>query len=235
MKQPEPRELAFSYHGSPEQLEFDFGSYQLTGIKLIALNGPKGVGKTTVAKAVAQELYNHDYSPVHMSFADPLRSMLHAFGVSYEDMRDPVKKEEKIKGLDKSPRELLQSLGTDWGRELVGDNVWLYAMETKLKNYMASYGHERTVFIIDDCRFDNEAEFVDKIGGMTFELRRRGIEYTGEHASEAPLSDDVIDKVPLLYCGNTEEAAQHIYTSYRWFSSKTQGENRLDVTPQPSS
>ena len=50
-------------------------------MKIIALTGPKMVGKSTVANAIADAAD----VPTHiMSFADPMRSMLQALGVRYD-------------------------------------------------------------------------------------------------------------------------------------------------------
>ena len=50
-------------------------------MKILALTGPKMVGKSTVANAIADAAD----VPTHiMSFADPMRSMLLALGVRYD-------------------------------------------------------------------------------------------------------------------------------------------------------
>ena len=56
-------------------------------------------------------------------------------------------------------RSLLQSLGTEWGRNIVGQDIWVQAMEQK---FQSSYAPLR---IIDDLRFENEAHMVRRLGG----------------------------------------------------------------------
>ena len=70
------------------------------------------VGKSTVANAIAEaaEVETHI-----ISFADPIRSMLQALGVSLSNLHDQLLKEKSIEGIGKSARELMQKLGTDWG------------------------------------------------------------------------------------------------------------------------
>ena len=77
----------------------------MQGIKLIALNGAKTVGKSTIANALAA--LSDDV--VIVSFATPIRAMLEAMGVDQHNLN--VAKEEPIEGLGKSARQLLCSLG----------------------------------------------------------------------------------------------------------------------------
>lgn len=161
--------------------------------KIIALTGAKGVGKTTIAKAIESKEWNER---VILSFADPLRSMLaRILPMSY--MTDTVKKEQPIEWLgNKSPRQLLQTLGTAWGRGMVSETIWIDAMHRMIKDQPSE------VVIIDDCRFENEADMVRDAGGIVIRLERAGIEYTGEHSTEMG-----INNVDATVCADDVEAA----------------------------
>ena len=93
-------------------------------MKIIALTGPKQVGKTTVANAIANYLDPFIHSQV-VSFATPMRAMLLAMGIDESNLNNPSLKETPIEGINKSARQLLQTLGTDWGRNMINDNIWL--------------------------------------------------------------------------------------------------------------
>ena len=97
-------------------------------MKLIALNGAKTVGKTTIAKALKSKNANVKI----ISFAKPLRDMLRAIGV--EDRYLNVDKEELIPGINKSAREMLCTLETEWGRDMIDQSIWLWAMDKQIKN-----------------------------------------------------------------------------------------------------
>jgi energy-coupling factor transporter ATP-binding protein EcfA2 len=156
--------------------------------KLVALTGAKTVGKTTIAKAVAA--LSDD---VHiLSFATPIRKMLSALGVSQHNLN--VEKEAVVDGLNQSARQMLCSLGTDWGRNMVHPNIWLWAMDQQIAEiYRNAKNKSHVVIIIDDCRFANEAAWVAKKGGQIVELYRDGIRYTHEHITEKPLPNSLID------------------------------------------
>jgi len=155
----------------------------MTNKTIIALTGPKGVGKTTIAREIESR---HWTDRCILSFAEPLRRMM-AQLIPMPLMTDPKKKEEPLEWLGgKSPRQLLQSLGTDWGREMISETIWIDAMRRMIADQ--TFG----TIIIDDCRFENEAQMVREMGGIVIGLEREGIAYTGEHASEMPVKADMI-------------------------------------------
>jgi hypothetical protein len=157
-------------------------------MKLIALNGAKTVGKTTIAEAL--KLQSADIRII--SFATPLRSMLKAIGV--DDHYLNVAKEEPVPGLGQSAREMLCSLGTEWGRNMVNESIWLWAMGKQIDEVVYNYkGGEDLIIVIDDCRFPNEAEWLRLNGGKLVHLSREGVEYTKGHDSELPLPKHLVD------------------------------------------
>jgi hypothetical protein len=170
-------------------------------IKLIALNGPKGVGKTTVASALRYSLRNRGFFTASiLSFAGPIKAMAKTLGVPESYLIDPALKEEEIPGLGVSSRVLMQTLGTEWGRQMISDQIWLWAMTRAIeKDHKGLDDNEIHFIIIDDCRFDNEADYVTKHGGIVIQLERLGVKYTGEHSSESALTEEVDCRVDCDY------------------------------------
>jgi len=165
-------------------------------MKIIALTGPKTVGKTTVANAISD---NVDKIVYIMSFADPIRAMLGSIGIDSINLLHQSFKEKPIEGLGKSARELLQTLGTEWGRRMVSEDIWLWAMSKRLDK---AESEGASIIIIDDCRFDNEADWVSNLGGSVILLERDGHKYgEDQHASEQPIDVSKID----LICDASDE------------------------------
>jgi hypothetical protein len=88
----------------------------------------------------------------------------------------------------KSVRECYQSLGTDWGRNMVGTDIWLRAARRQMVSITRAGGN----VVCDDVRFDNEAELIHRLGGVVIEIGRPNLEQM-EHASEAGVSPLVLD------------------------------------------
>ena len=148
---------------------------------IIGFTGPAGCGKTQATKALPEA--------VRFSFADPIKRMLMTIGVPHENLYDPGKKEQPLDLLGgQSARTVLQRLGTDWGRNMICQDLWLRVAEQDLTHLLA----DRFV-LIDDVRFDNEAALIRKLGGTTIEIVRPGV-VRGVHASERGIDPRLIDR-----------------------------------------
>jgi len=145
---------------------------------VIAFCGPATSGKTTAAKC----LMRHGFR--RMSFADPIRDMLRALGVS--DHHLCFDKEAPVPVLcGKSARHAMQRLGTEFGRGMIGEGIWIEAARQRL-----TIRSEPVVF--DDVRFDNEARMIREMGGLVVELSKPGVAYSNLHASENGISGELI-------------------------------------------
>lgn len=151
--------------------------------ELVAFSGLAGCGKTTAA---AHLRWRFGYDPY--SFADPLREMLGALGVSEQQTRE--EKNLPVPHLGgKTPRELLQSLGTEWGRDLVATNIWLNVAEHRVNEL---YRLGARYVVIDDCRFENEAQWVRDQGGLVVHITRPALSPMG-HRSEVGIQTHATD------------------------------------------
>jgi hypothetical protein len=104
--------------------------------------------------------------------------MLRAFGLT-EAQIDGDEKEVAIPGLGcATPRFLMQTLGTEWGRNAVDPDLWVKHMRLRLGDIL-----QITDVVIDDVRFENEATMIRDMGGKIIHVQGRGgIE--GSHVSE---------------------------------------------------
>ena len=139
-------------------------------MKLIGLIGRARVGKDTVAHYLARR-----YKFSHIAFADPMKEMLEVTfpGINFRD----GDREQPIDWLGKSPRQLLQTLGTEWGRNCINPYIWILIAEQKIKAATRSLA-------ISDVRFHNEADMILKNGGELWHIQRDGAEGINDHVSE---------------------------------------------------
>jgi len=179
---------------------------------LIGICGPAGSGKDTLADGIAALDVYFKYS-----FADPIRNALNAmFGWGPVHWQNREWKEAPIPWLERelaaeghesemcnpSPRYLAQTIGTEWGREMIDAELWLKIAQQKFAkvNQTAEMKGGRIVglgMIIPDVRFKNEAEWIRREGGLLLKVERPGMEAISEssHASEAGLDPALIDAV----------------------------------------
>lgn len=155
--------------------------------KLIGLTGLARSGKSTSAQILCAK-----YSFERFSFAGPIKAMLRALlleaGVNESDIRvflEGEMKEESIRALNwKSPRFAMQTLGTEWGRELLGDNLWVTLRFIKIDQLLRAGGS----VVLDDARFPNEVDAIRERGGIIVRVVRpeNGFEGTphSKHSSE---------------------------------------------------
>lgn len=151
---------------------------------IIGLAGPKQSGKTSAA-------YHLEKSGFYqMSFADPIRKMLSTvfLGCGYTPDEIEIalyKSDEKEKPLYpfyKSPREMMQTLGTEWGRNCVDPDIWVSIAKERIARIECDY------IVFDDVRFENEAAMIRGLGGLIIHIDR-DIVRLDAHASELGISD----------------------------------------------
>ena len=148
-------------------------------IRLIGIAGPARAGKDTLCSYM---LDNLDGIWLRSSFADPIKEMLRAIGVDCSDDAKAVVSDD----YGVTPRHMMQTLGTEWGRHMIDGDIWVKAF--------ARLNAGKCV-IVPDVRFENEAALVREHGVLIHLVGRGGIE--GNHVSENAIAfkpgDIVID------------------------------------------
>jgi hypothetical protein len=148
---------------------------------LIALTGPAGCGKSTAARLLGHASRG---GAERVRFAGPIKAALRAIGLT-EAQTDGDEKEIPCDLLcGKTPRQAMQLLGAEWGRDLIGSDLWV---RTAMHRVYELRAHGRNI-VIDDCRFDNEAIAVREAGGHVIYLTGRCDDSVPSHASEAGVS-----------------------------------------------
>jgi len=150
---------------------------------LIGITGVIGSGKDSVAR-ILREQRGYDI----VRFADLLKDAVCAIlSTDRETLEDRHFKETPIPGLGGvTPRYLLRTLGTEWGRELVHTDLWVLLAEQRIERRLA-YGMPVAV---PDVRFPNERDMILRMGGKMLHVVRKYNPYAdlkSEHKSDKPL------------------------------------------------
>jgi hypothetical protein len=142
---------------------------------LIGLTGRAGAGKSTAA---------HYLNAVHgftrTRFAGPLKDMARAIGLTERHIEGDLKEQpcEMLGG--KTPRFFMQRLGTDFGRDLISNDLWTNIWQEKARALLDS-GYS---VVADDCRFPNEVAAIRALGGHIVRIRTSDPPPAGDHISE---------------------------------------------------
>jgi hypothetical protein len=178
-------------------------------MKLIGVAGFARSGKDTIAHYLVK---NHGFTK--LAFADPMREMLYATNPIVEvsshlvhtsaeherywdivdtqtifiRVRDVVDKLgwEGYKLHFPEIRELLQRLGTEGGRKVLGDTIWTDALMNKAR---AIGGN----IVVSDVRFEDECETIRMNAGKVIRVTRPGISSVNDHITDKRLPDAFVD------------------------------------------
>ena len=177
---------------------------------LIGLVGFIGSGKGTVSDLLVEK---HGF--IKESFASPVkdaisvifgwdRSLLEGDTIQSRAWREqPDAYWSKKFGKEFSPRQALQLMGTEAGRGVFGDTLWVSSLEKRLdsdKNY-----------VIADVRFPNEIETIHDMGGKVIRIKR------GQNPEWYNLAFDVNTKKD--YYGMATAYPDVHYSEWAWIGS----------------
>jgi len=142
---------------------------------LVALSGVAGSGKSTAAQWLVDR---HRF--VLSKFADPIKVMLKSLGLGDEHITGDLKEVPCDLLQGKTPRFAMQTLGTDWGRDMLGGGMWVDLWSKMAAESLGRYGR----VVVDDCRFANEGLAVLALGGHVVRVEGRSSPIEGSHQSE---------------------------------------------------
>lgn len=160
-------------------------------MEIIGLSGFARSGKDTAANVLVEK-----FGFVRIGFADKLREMLYALdpiaGHYYYDKNPSLVTVQEV--IDKygwdgyketeygeEIRRLLQRLGTEAGRKVLWDTIWIDAA-------LANLPQDAKV-VVSDARFFNEFDAVRERGGEIWRIERAGVGPANSHASELEAID----------------------------------------------
>jgi hypothetical protein len=181
--------------------------------KLIGLYSPvMQSGKSEVALWLAS-----NYGATRLPFAGPLknmaRSLFRGFGFGPDEVERMIGgdlKEQHIPVLGTTPRYIMQTLGTEWGRNTIRDNLWVDAALAQARSYMACNRH----VVFDDMRFPNELLAVVKAGGEVWKIVRPGAPSPAtQHPSEGLLDGYEFDHI-IVNDGTIDQLREQVDAAF---------------------
>ncbi len=153
-------------------------------MKLIGLSGKAGTGKDTIANYLHAKYMFQQYA-----LASPIKEGLKAmFGLTDAHFEHPVK-EQAIKRYGMSPRRMAQLLGTEFGRDIISEDVWIRRCDEMYQESKAAG------FVVSDIRFDDEADWIRENGGQVWHVMRPDATPAEDHVSEhgvTPCKGDIL-------------------------------------------
>ena len=185
--------------------------------QLIAVTGPKGSGKDTGIAPLLDEGY------VLIKFADTLKNMLRVFLREYGV--DDIMIERMIEGdlkevphpafCGRTPRHSMQTLGTEWGRMMLGPKVWTNIYGKKVA---------RTDRVITtDMRFLNESGIVEEIKKTGVDVQTVRVVRTGmDRPMDVHQSEVELWSLPVVHVVHNEGTVAELQDKMRAIAAPAQ-------------
>ena len=178
-------------------------------MKIIGFTGKAGAGKDTAAKMLvgSWESFGPDKHAVVTKFATPIHYIINYLYGTFDEFQPEVDFETakrtgvKMPGSDRTVREAMQTLGTEWGRQIMGPDYWINLWKLNVEKVGAAYKDADLLVIVSDVRFQNEVNVIHKLGGYVVRIDRDYNEGVGLHASEqidGLLVDHILDNTGTL-------------------------------------
>jgi len=168
---------------------------------IIGLSGYAQSGKDATSNLLC---LNYEYT--RRAFADPMRHALTIINPKLDSITrvsdyvddygwDIAKKNPEV-------RRLLQVLGTDFGRRMIGNDVWIKMAMSDLRQ------GDRVV--ISDVRFPNEAQAIKAMGGSMWRINRHNHSAVNNHASERAMDNYMFDHV-IYNDGTLDDLSDEVF------------------------
>lgn len=144
----------------------------------IAITGLKGSGKTLISTYFTARGFTK------VSLADPLKNMLKVLGCTDEQLWGDEKEIPSDILCGHTTRFAMQTLGNEWGRFTIGEQLWANAFERNVK--------DKLPFVCDDVRMPTDCDIVRKLGAKIIRVVRPGLVSDG-HSSEQHINNLNVD------------------------------------------
>lgn len=125
---------------------------------IVAVSGKLGSGKDYITENIVLPLLHHETRVSKMAFADHIK-------VSVASENNILMEAVLCGSKDPVIRKQLQIRGTEDGRDKYGPNIWVETLANWI-TLRQLRGDVLDVVLITDCRFPNEAKWIESQGGL---------------------------------------------------------------------
>jgi hypothetical protein len=174
---------------------------------IVGLSGYARSGKNEAANALVERGWRQ------AAYADKLREFLYAvnplipghYGAGSLRLRRLVDQTgwDYAKTTYPEVRSLLQRTGTEAGRRVLGDDVWVQAL-------FASHT-DAPALVVTDVRFPNEAQAVVDRGGVMIRVDRPNVGPTKDKYGRAHISETALDDWPFDHRLNNDGTVSDLH------------------------
>lgn len=125
-------------------------------VSIIFYSGMQGAGKSALQKETVRVAKEYGFDEAHvLNFADKL------YKIQYGVLDEMEAEGYYLPNKARKHGPLLQFIGTDFGRETYGDDVWVDILKKKIaKIEKENVSNKKILIVIGDCRFENEFDSI---------------------------------------------------------------------------
>lgn len=169
---------------------------------IVGIAGKRGAGKS-----VASGYLMSQFGFTNVKFAGPLKDMMRAVGLTEEEVEGYLKEQPCELLMGRTPRHAMQTLGTEWGRNMIHEHFWT--------NLWVQRAMQHRLVVADDCRFPNEFQAIRSNGGKIIWIDRPNNPFdqsgaAAQHASETSADAEKFDHY-ILNDGSPMDLGRKVY------------------------
>lgn len=174
---------------------------------IIGLSGYAQSGKDTVAELLC---LNYDFKRI--AFADAIRESVMRLnpmlgnGIRVADMVEDYGWDVAKANLE--VRRLLQVLGTEVGRQILGETVWTDIVMQQIDD------SPQQNWVVTDVRFPNEANEIKSRSGFLIRVNRLNHSSVNNHKSERAMDNYMFDNV-IINDGTLDDLSDNVFMLMR--------------------